>query len=76
MCNRCLSRTNQVLFFPKRVQHRRFEYEPRYYDPKREEDLKQRMRIKRKAVSRRQNPSRFLIILGLLIMALYIFLKL
>ena len=76
MCVDMFVTKESTLFFPKRVQHRRFDYEPRYYDPSKEENLRQRMRIQRRARSKRQNPSRLLIILGLLIMALYIFLKL
>ena len=47
-----------------------------YYDPTRDENIRQRLRIKRKSYSRRQSPARLLVILALLIMATYLFLKL
>ena len=64
------------MFFPRRrAEIKRFSYEPRYYDPTHEENLKQRLRIKSSAYTRRQSPARLLLILALLVMALYIFLS-
>jgi len=54
--------------------HRRYSYEPRYYNPEKEERLKRRMRIESKA-RRRKSPAGliyFAIILGL---AVYVYTK-
>lgn len=55
----------------RRRKPRKFDYEPRFYDPQKEEDLKRRMRIGRE--SRRRNSSSLLYLLGLLIFTLYIY---
>ena len=61
------------LFIPgRRVKHRRFSYEPRFYDPKREEGLKRRMRVGSRA-RRRRSPLGLLYFFGLLLFALYIY---
>ena len=62
--------------FRRQIHNRRFSYEPRFYDPMREENLKQRLRIKSKTNKTRQSPMRFFIILALLIIAVYVFLSL
>ena len=65
------------MFFPRRHrENRRFSYEPRYYNPTHDENIKQRLRIKSSTYSGRQSPKRLLIILALLIMAVYLFLNL
>lgn len=57
------------LFTPgRRARHRTFSYEPRFYDPKKEEKLRQRMRIQSRV--RRRNPAGlvyFLLLLGICI---------
>lgn len=61
------------LFIPSRkAKNRRFSYEPRFYDPKKDEDLKRRMRIKSRA-RRRRNPAGLLYFFALLIFAIYIY---
>jgi hypothetical protein len=57
-----------------RPKPRRFEYEPRFYDPTHDERLKQRIRIKSKA-SRGQRPS-FLFLAILFLLSLLIYLQL
>lgn len=65
------------MFFQRnRVKNHRFSYEPRYYDPSRDENIKQRMRIQSRSLARRKKPTSFLIILALLVMAVYVFLSL
>lgn len=49
----------------KRFKYRRFDYEPRFYDPAKDERLKRRMHIKSQTHVRRRNPLG-LIIFGLL----------
>ncbi|MDE2730696.1 MAG: hypothetical protein OXM02_08675 [Bacteroidota bacterium] len=56
----------------RRARPRRFDYEPRYYDPKRDESLKRRMRIQSKA-RRRRSPLGLLYLLALLLFAVYIY---
>lgn len=61
------------LFIPDRkVKPRRFGYEPRHYDPSKEESLKRRMRIKSRA-RRRRSPVGLLYFLALLLFAIYIY---
>ena len=40
----------------RRVRPKRFDYEPRFYDPKKEEKLKKRMRVKRLSTAKRRSP--------------------
>lgn len=62
------------LFVPKRSKPKRFSYEPRYYDPTKEENLRKRMRIQRKALSKRRGRFTGLLYLaGLLLFAFYIY---
>jgi hypothetical protein len=56
-----------------RAKHRKFSYEPRFYDPAKEKKLKERMRIKSKV--RRRNPAAFLSILLLLVLAAIVYLN-
>ncbi len=61
------------LFLNKRkVKPRSFSYEPRYYDPSRDESLKRRMRIQRYA-RRRRSPLALLYLAALLFFAFYIY---
>jgi len=53
------------LFSGKKARNRRFEYEPRFYDPSKDERLKQRMRIKSKVKSRGKNQG--VLTLGILV---------
>ncbi|GIV60215.1 hypothetical protein GQ464_001860 [Rhodocaloribacter litoris] len=66
------------LFIPsnRRIRNRRFSYEPRYYNPEREERLKRRIRIKSKSRAQRRNPAGIIYFLVMLAMALYIYMKL
>jgi len=61
------------LFIPNRkVKPRRFTYEPRHYDPSKDESLKRRMRIHSRA-RRRRSPVGLLYFLALLLFAIYIY---
>lgn len=57
----------------KRPTHRRFEYEPRFYDPRADERLKQRIRLQSK-VRRGRRPS-FLTLIIILALVLLIYLQ-
>ena len=59
-----------------RAKHRRFSYEPRYYDPKKDEDLRRRMRIKSLSRRKRRNPAGILLFAILLAMAVFIYIQL
>lgn len=62
------------LFVPgRRSRPRRFDYEPRYYNPKKEDDLKRRLRVQSKTRSRRRSPAGIIYFLMLLGMAVYIY---
>ncbi|MDA0378379.1 MAG: hypothetical protein O2899_02715 [Bacteroidetes bacterium] len=64
------------LFIPgRRVRNKRFDYEPRFYDPKKDEKLKQRMRIQARN-RRRRRPMGLVYFLLLFGMAVYVYLKL
>ncbi|MFQ5572140.1 MAG: hypothetical protein ACE5G0_20880 [Rhodothermales bacterium] len=61
------------LFIPSRkVRPRRFSYEPRYYDPSKDESLKRRMRIRSRA-HRKRKPLGLVYFAVLLLFALYIY---
>jgi hypothetical protein len=61
------------LFIPsKKATHRRFSYEPRFYDPEKEEKLKKRIRIKSKV--RRRSPSKSVFLMALVMLAAWIYL--
>ncbi len=66
------------IFIPtnRRVRNRRFSYEPRYYDPEKEERLKRRIRIKSRSRARRRNPAGLIYFLVMLAMVIYVYLKL
>ncbi len=59
--------------FGTRKKHKRFDYEPRYYNPEKEEDLRYRMRIKRKSRHNRRDKSGLLYLLILLMLVGYIY---
>ncbi|MCH8276530.1 MAG: hypothetical protein IIA50_03180 [Bacteroidetes bacterium] len=64
------------LFVPsKKVGIRHFSYEPRFYNPEKEDQLRRRMRIMSK-VRRRRNPLGLVIFSILFIMVLYIYMTL
>ena len=61
------------MFIPSRTRTpRQFSYEPRHYDPKKEERLRQRIQVKRKAGSRRSPAGLvyFLLLLALVVFAM------
>jgi len=64
------------LFLPgRKVRNRRFEYEPRFYDPTKEERLRRRIRVQRLA-HRRRSPLGLIIFGILFLMVMYIYLNL
>ena len=60
------------LLFGRKPKPRRFDYTPRYYDPRKDESLKRRMRIQSR-VRRRRSPIALFYLAGLLLTALYIY---
>lgn len=61
------------IFMPgRRAQPRRFSYEPRYYSPEKDDNIKRRMRIQSRARSKRRG-SRFVYFVALLAFALYFY---
>lgn len=63
------------LFIPsKRATHRKFSYEPRFYDPEKEEKLKRRIRIKSK--TQRRHPAKSVFWMALVMLAAWIYLTL
>lgn len=65
------------MFFPRhRVKNQRFSYVPRYYDPTRDDNIRQRIRIQSRSRGRRKQPINLLIILVLLVIVLYVFFNL
>ena len=64
------------LFAPNRnAKHKRFDYEPRYYDPKKDQKLKQRMRVRR-ITSKRRNGAGMIYFMILFAMALFVYFNL
>lgn len=64
------------LFGPHRgSRHRRYSYEPRYYNPEKEDRLKRRMRIESKA-RRRKSPVGLIYFAIMLALAAYVYTKL
>lgn len=53
---------------------RKFDYEPRFYNSEKEDDIKRRLRVRRK--SQRRDPTTLLYLLGLLVFTLYIYMSL
>lgn len=61
------------IFIPsRRSKPRRFSYEPRYYDPTKDESLKKRIRVRSRA-RRRRSPLGLIYFAGLLLFAIYIY---
>ena len=56
----------------RKAKPRRFSYEPRFYDPTRDDSLKRRMRIKSR-VRRRRSPLALLYFFAILFFAIYIY---
>ena len=62
------------IFLPgRRVKPRRFDYEPRYYNPKKDDDIKRRMRVQGR--SRRRSPVSAFYMAMLLLLAFWIYTK-
>lgn len=57
-----------------RPKNRKFQYEPRFYDPKDDERKKQRIRFQSK--TRRGRQPAFVVVAVLLLLALYVYTKL
>ncbi|WP_456429867.1 hypothetical protein [Rhodocaloribacter sp.] len=66
------------IFIPsnRRTQHRRFSYEPRFYNPEKEQKLKHRMRVKSMSRARRRSPVGIVYFIVMLALIVYVFLKL
>ena len=56
----------------RKAKPRRFSYEPRFYDPTKDESLKRRMRVHSRS-RRRRSPLGLLYFLALLFFAIYIY---
>ncbi len=54
-----------------RPRPRRFDYEPRYYDPRRDESLRSKMRVARKT-QKRSSPTKALLYGAMVVIALFI----
>jgi hypothetical protein len=63
--------------FLKRPQHRKFEYQPRYYDSEKDptQKFKQRMEVERKSHQRKKRPVVFWAVLVILIVYIYLYLS-
>ena len=59
------------IFVQRTRNPRKFDYEPRYYNPDEEQKLRRRMRIKRR-VSKRRNPMALVYFAIMLLMVLFI----
>ncbi|MEM1127296.1 MAG: hypothetical protein AAGI71_11645 [Bacteroidota bacterium] len=62
-----------IFFRKKRVTNRRFDYEPRYYNPDKDESIKRRMRLKGRSRVGRRSKADILYFVGLLLFAFYIY---
>jgi hypothetical protein len=62
-------------FNRRRAQPRRFSYEPRFYDPKKDDRLKQRMRIERTRARPKTKQPQFIAVGLALVLALYLYLN-
>ncbi len=60
------------LLRPRQRKNRRFDYEPRFYNPERERKLKERIRIKSRA-RRRRSPAGIIYFVILLSFAVYVY---
>ena len=59
----------------RRAQPRRFQYEPRFYDPTKDERLKRRIRIERTRVRPKTKQPQFIAVGLALLLALYLYLN-
>ncbi|MDX1420143.1 MAG: hypothetical protein R3181_09260 [Rubricoccaceae bacterium] len=59
----------------RRAQPRRFSYEPRFYDPKKDERLKRRMRVERNRARPKTKQPHFIAVGLGLVAALYLYLN-
>jgi hypothetical protein len=57
----------------KRQQNRKFDYQPRFYNPERERKIRERIRIERRVTSRRRSPAGFIYAAILLLIAVYLY---
>lgn len=57
----------------RRSKPRRFDYEPRYYNPERDEGIKRRMRVKGRSRHKRRSKLDMLYLLILLLFAVFIY---
>ena len=65
------------LFTPgPRVRNRQFNYEPRFYDPQKDENIRRRMRIQSKVHRTSRRPISVLVLIVLLSMAVWLMLRL
>lgn len=60
-------------FRSKRVRPRKFSYEPRFYDPSKDERLKRRMRVARPRVRQKSMQPTFIAVGLGLVLALYLY---
>ena len=64
------------MFIPsRRSQPRRFDYEPRFYNPEKDESIKRRMRVKGQARQRRRSKAELLYFLVMLGLAVFIYMQ-
>jgi hypothetical protein len=62
------------LFVPsKRPGHRRFDYQPRFYNPERDQKIRDRIRIQSRSSTRRRSPMGLVYVVILLVIAIYIY---
>ncbi len=62
------------IFIPgKRSQNRRFSYEPRYYDSSKDESVRRRLRIMSRSRRKSRSPVAAILLVGLLVLAIYIY---
>ncbi len=67
-----IDRTMGIFLPGRRVRNKKFDYEPRYYNPKKDEKLKKRMRIQAYN-RRRRSPLGIIYFLLLFAMAIYVY---
>ena len=54
---------------------RKYAYEPRHYDPTNDENIRRRMRVRRRS-GKRRSPMALLYLIGLLIVCLFLYFSL
>ncbi|HAY35714.1 MAG: hypothetical protein HOC28_02355 [Bacteroidetes Order II. Incertae sedis bacterium] len=65
-----------ILSSGRGIRPKRFDYEPRFYNPKKEEKIKQRMRVQRLSKAKRRSPAGIIYFLLLFAMATYVYVQL